>query len=107
MKDLMGLMKQAQEMQQKMSEAQARLDETEVTGESAAGMVRVTLTAKGDMRRVQIDRSMMDPEEPEILEDLIVAAHNDARRKAEEAQREVMKEAAGGLQLPPGVNLPF
>jgi DNA-binding YbaB/EbfC family protein len=107
MKDLMGLMKQAQEMQQKMSEAQARLDETEVTGESAAGMVRVTLTAKGDMRGVQIDKSMMDPEEPEILEDLIVAAHNDARRKAEEAQREVMKEAAGGLQLPPGVNLPF
>lgn len=107
MKDLMGLMKQAQEMQQKMSEAQGRLDETEVTGESGAGMVRVTLTAKGDMRSVSIDKSMMDPQEPEILEDLIVAAHNDARRKAEDAQREVMKEAAGGLQLPPGVNLPF
>ena len=107
MKNIAQMMKQAQEMQQKMSEAQARLDETEVTGESGAGMVRVTLTAKGDMRSVSIDKSMMDPQEPEILEDLIVAAHNDARRKAEDAQREVMKEAAGGLQLPPGVNLPF
>ena len=107
MKDLMGLMKQAQAMQAKMSEAQARLDETEVTGEAGAGMVRVVLTAKGDMVSVKFDPTVIDPAEPEILEDLIKAAHADARRKGEAAQQEVMKEAAGGLQLPPGMQMPF
>jgi len=107
MKDLMGLMKQAQAMQEKMAEAQARLDETEVTGEAGAGLVSVVMTAKGDMKRMSIDTSLMDPDEPEILEDLILAAHADARRKAEARQQEIMKEAAGGLQLPPGMNLPF
>lgn len=107
MKDLMGLMKQAQAMQEKMAEAQARLEETEVTGEAGAGLVSVAMTAKGDMKRVSIDKSLMDPDEPEILEDLILAAHADARRKAEARQQDIMKEAAGGLQLPPGMNLPF
>lgn len=107
MKDLMGLMKQAQAMQEKMAEAQARLDETEVTGEAGAGLVSVVMTAKGDMKRMSIDKSLMDPDEPEILEDLVLAAHADARRKAEARQQEIMKEAAGGLQLPPGMNLPF
>lgn len=107
MKDLMGLMKQAQAMQEKMAEAQAKLDETEVTGEAGAGLVKVTLTAKGDARGVSIDKSLMDPEEPEIVEDLIVAAHADARRKAEALQQEVIKDAAGGLQLPPGMQMPF
>ncbi|WP_300544821.1 YbaB/EbfC family nucleoid-associated protein [Maricaulis sp.] len=107
MKDLMGLMKQAQAMQQKMADAQAKLDAEEVTGESGAGLLRVTMTAKGDLKRVDIDKSLIDPDEPEILEDLILAAHNDARRKAEVRQQEILKDAAGGLDLPPGMNLPF
>jgi DNA-binding YbaB/EbfC family protein len=107
MKDLMGLMKQAQAMQQKMAEAQSKLDEAEVTGEAGAGLITVTMTAKGDMKRVSIDKSLIDPEEPEILEDLILAAHADARRKAEARQQEILKDAAGGLDLPPGMNMPF
>ena len=107
MKDLMGLMKQAQAMQQKMAEAQSKLDEAEVTGEAGAGLITVTMTAKGDMKRVSIDKSLIDPEEPEILEDLILAAHADARRKAEARQQEILKDAAGGLELPPGMNMPF
>ena len=107
MKDLMGLMKQAQAMQQKMAEAQEKLAETEVVGEAGAGLVQVTLTAKGDMKGVSVDKSLMDPEEPEILEDLLVAAHGDARRKAEERQQEILKDAAGGIDLPPGMNMPF
>ncbi|WP_291841853.1 YbaB/EbfC family nucleoid-associated protein [Maricaulis sp.] len=107
MTDLMGLMKQAQAMQAKMAEAQARLDETQVSGEAGAGMVRVTLTAKGDMVSLKVDPGVLDPSEPEILEDLVKAAHADARRKGEAAQQEIMKEAAGGLQLPPGMKMPF
>ena len=107
MKDLMGLMKQAQAMQEKMAEAQAALDEALVTGESGGGMVAVTLTAKGDMKALRIDPTMIDPSEPEILEDLVLAAHNEARRKAEDKQKELMQDAAAGLQLPPGMSLPF
>ncbi|WP_323762961.1 YbaB/EbfC family nucleoid-associated protein [Maricaulis sp.] len=107
MKDLMGLMKQAQAMQQKMTEAQARLAETEVTGEAGAGLVRVVLTAKGDMVSIHVDKSVMDPDEPGILEDLLKAAHADARRKGEDAQQDIMKDAAGDLQLPPGMQMPF
>ncbi|BDW98668.1 YbaB/EbfC family nucleoid-associated protein [Maricaulis maris] len=107
MKDLMGLMKQAQAMQEKMVEAQARLGETEVTGEAGAGLVKVVLTAKGDMVSIDVDKSLLDPEEPEILEDLLKAAHADARRKGDAAQQEIMKEAAGGLQMPPGMQMPF
>jgi hypothetical protein len=107
MKDLAGLMKQAQAMQQKMSEAQARLEEIEVTGEAGAGMVRVSMTAKGEARKVSIDKSAIDPEEPEILEDLVLAALADAKRKADEAQKKVFSEAAGGMGLPPGIDLPF
>ena len=107
MKDLMGLMKQAQAMQEKMVEAQALLGETEVTGEAGAGLVKVVLTAKGDMVSIDVDKSLLDPEEPEILEDLLKAAHADARRKGDAAQQEIMKEAAGGLQMPPGMQMPF
>lgn len=107
MKDLAGLMKQAQEMQKKMGEAQSRLDQLEVTGESGAGLIKVTLTAKGEPRRVSIDPSLVDPSEPEILEDLILAALADARRKADEAQARVLRDAAGGLGLPPGFDMPF
>lgn len=107
MKDLMGLMKQAQAMQEKMAAAQAQLDEVEVTGESGAGLVTLIMTAKGDLKKVNIDKGLMDPDEPEILEDLLMAAHNDARRKAEAKQQEILREAAGGLRLPPGMSMPF
>lgn len=107
MKDLAGLMKQAQEMQKKMSEAQARLDDIEVEGAAGAGLVTARMTAKGEVKGVSIDKSLMDPEEVEVLEDLVTAALADAKRKADEAQQKVLSEAAGGLGLPPGIDLPF
>ncbi|XBQ16507.1 MAG: YbaB/EbfC family nucleoid-associated protein [Oceanicaulis sp.] len=107
MKDLAGLMKQAQDMQKRMKEAQERLEDVEVTGESGAGMVKVTLTAKGEMRGLAIDRTVVDPEETEVLEDLIKAAYADAKRKADEAQQKVLAEATKGIGLPPGIDLPF
>ncbi len=81
MKNLAGLMKQASQMQSKMAEMQAKLDATEVEGEAGAGMVRVTLTGKSDLKRMTIDPKLLDPAEAEMLEDLIVAAHADAKRK--------------------------
>ena len=107
MKDLGGLMKKAQQMQQKMADAQARLETLEVTGEAGAGLVKLTLTAKGEMRGLEIDKSVIDPEDPSILEDLIKAAHNDAKRKADQAQAEAMSDATKGMGLPPGIDLPF
>lgn len=106
MKDLMNMMKQAKEMQARMGELQAELDRIEVQGTSGGGLVTVTLTAKGDMRGLKIDPGLIRADEAEILEDLIVAAHADARRKAEAALAEKMKELTGGLQLPPGMSLP-
>ena len=106
MTDLMGLMKQAQAMQQKMTEAQEKLDASQVIGEAGAGLVTLTLSGKGEMRALSIDPSLLDPAEGEVVEDLVMAAHHDARRKMEALQQEVMKEAAGGLQLPPGMSLP-
>jgi DNA-binding YbaB/EbfC family protein len=105
MRDLMGLMKQAQELQQKMQALQAELETTEVEGVAGAGMVRVRLTAKGEMKGLSIDPSLVKPDEAEILEDLIVAAHNDGRAKAEALMAERMKTLTGGLPLPPGFNL--
>jgi len=107
MPDFMGLMKQAQAMQAKLQEAQAELDQIEVEGQSGGGMVRVTLSAKGAMRGLAIDPSLMKAEEKEILEDLIVAAHADARAKAERILEEKMKSMTAGLPLPPGLKLPF
>jgi DNA-binding YbaB/EbfC family protein len=107
MKDLMDLMKQAQAVQEKMAEAQQKLADSEVSGEAGAGLVKVVLTAKGDCKSVSIDPSLFDPSEPEIVEDLIVAAHSDARRKAEAVQQDMLRDAAGGLQLPPGMPTPF
>lgn len=107
MKDIMGLMKQAQAMQARMQEVQAEMEQTEVEGASGGGLVRVTLTAKGAMRGVSIDASLMAPGEGEILEDLIVAAHEDARKKAERVLEEKMKAVTAGLPLPPGMKLPF
>jgi nucleoid-associated protein EbfC len=106
-KDLMGLMKQAQAMQAKMADAQAQLDQLEVEGQSGGGLVRVTLTAKGAMRRLALDDSLIRADEKEILEDLIVTAHEDARRKAERLAEEKMRDVTAGLPLPPGMKLPF
>jgi DNA-binding YbaB/EbfC family protein len=107
MRDIMGLMKQAQAMQAKLAEAQAELDTIEVEGQAGGGMVRVTLTAKGAMKGVTIDPSLMKAEEKEIAEDLIVAAHADARGKAERVLEEKMKTMTAGMSLPPGLKLPF
>ena len=105
MRDLMGLMKQAQAMQAKFAEMQKELDDTAVEGQAGGGMVKVTLTAKGAMKSLRIDPSLLKPEEAEIVEDLITAAHQDARGKAEALMSEKMKAVTGGLPLPPGLKL--
>ncbi|KQP09981.1 MAG: YbaB/EbfC family nucleoid-associated protein [Methylobacterium sp.] len=105
MRDLMGMMKQAQAMQEKMAALQGELDTVEVSGASGGGAVRVTMTAKGQVKGVQLDPAMMNPDEREILEDLIVAAMNDARGKAEQVAAERMGELTKGLPLPPGLKL--
>ena len=107
MADFMGLMKQAAQMQAKMQEMQAELDQIEVEGTAGGGMVTVKLSAKGDLKGAKIDDSLLNPSEQEILEDLLVAAHADARRKAEEVMQDKMKSLTGGLPLPPGMKLPF
>ncbi len=103
MKDLGALMKQAQAMQEKLQAAQARLAESEVQGAAGGDMVRVTLTGAGALTRVNIDPELLAREEAEILADLIIAAHADARRKLELAQTEVMREVAGPLAGMPGL----
>jgi DNA-binding YbaB/EbfC family protein len=105
MADFMGMMKQAAQLQSKMQELQAELDHIEVEGTAGGGMVTVTLTAKGDMKGARIDDSLIKPGEKEILEDLLVAAHADARRKAEAVMQDKMKSLTGGLPLPPGLKL--
>jgi DNA-binding YbaB/EbfC family protein len=107
MKNLGALMKQAQEMQKKMGEMQGRLTEIEVDGSSGAGMVSVTLTGKSDMKRIKIDPSLLKPDEAEVLEDLIVAATNDARARLETKTQDEMSQLTGGLDLPSGFKLPF
>ncbi len=105
MKDIMGLMKQAQGLQQKMQDVQAELDTVEVEGAAGGGMVKLTMTAKGQLKAVSIDPSLLTADEKEIVEDLIVAAANDARVKAERVMQERMAEVTKGLPLPPGLNL--
>jgi len=107
MKNLAGLMKQAQQMQSKMQEMQAKLESLEVTGEAGAGLVKVTLNGKGDLRSIRIDPKVIDPVDAEMLQDLIVAAHRDARTKIEAVSAEEMQKVTGGMQLPPGMKLPF
>ena len=101
------MMKQAQQLQKKMAEAQEQLSSIEVEGVSGGGMVKVIATAKGEIKRILLDDSIMKPEEKEITEDLIVAAINDAKQKGEVAAQEKMKEITGGIPLPPGMKLPF
>jgi len=105
MADFMGLMKQAAQLQTKMQELQAELDTIEVEGTSGGGMVTVKLSAKGELKGARIDDSLLKPGEKEMLEDLLIAAHSDARRKAETLVQERMKALTGGLPLPPGLKL--
>jgi DNA-binding YbaB/EbfC family protein len=105
--DLMGMMKQAKELQARMEAMQQEVAAMEVDGSSGGGLVKVTMNGKGEMRKISIDPSLMKPEEAEIVEDLIVTACNDARAKAEAALAEKMRAMTGGLQLPPGMKLPF
>src|SRR6267142_1663575 len=105
MADFMGLMKQAAELKSKMESMQAELERVEVDGNAGGGLVTVRLSGKGEMKSVKIDDSLIKPQEKEIVEDLIVAAHADARRKAEAVVQEKMKSVAGGLPLPPGLKL--
>jgi DNA-binding YbaB/EbfC family protein len=107
MKNLGNLMKQAQELQSKMAAVQAELEAMEIAGQSGGGLVTVTLTGKGDMKAVAIDPSLAKPDEVEILEDLIAAAHADAKARMERMVADKMKEVTGNLPLPPGMNLGF
>jgi DNA-binding YbaB/EbfC family protein len=105
MADFLGLMKQAAELKSRMEAMQAELDQVELEGSAGGGLVTVTLSAKGEMKAVKIDDSLFKPGEKQIVEDLIVAAHADARRKAEAVLQEKMKDVTGGLPLPPGMKL--
>jgi DNA-binding YbaB/EbfC family protein len=105
MADFMGLMKQAAELKTKMEAMQAELDRIEVEGVAGGGLVTVRLTAKGEMKSLAIDATLMKPDEKEIVEDLVVTAHADARRKAEALLQEKMQALTGGLPLPPGLKL--
>ncbi len=107
MRDIMGLMKQAQQMQQKMQALQEELEAIEVEGAAGGGVVKVVMAAKGAVKSVTIDPSLMVPGEQEIVEDLVVAALNDARGKAERLLQERTAELTKGLPLPPGMKLPF
>ncbi|WP_284246562.1 YbaB/EbfC family nucleoid-associated protein [Thalassotalea insulae] len=107
MKGGMGnLMKQAQQMQAKMAKAQEEIANMEVTGESGAGMVKVTMTGSHSVRRVEIDESLME-DDKEMVEDLVAAAFNDAVRRVEEVNKEKMGALTGGMQMPPGMKMPF
>jgi DNA-binding YbaB/EbfC family protein len=105
MADFLGLMKQAAELKSKMEAMQAELDQVEVEGTSGGGLVTVKLSGKGEMKAVRIDDSLLKPSEKEVVEDLLIAAHADARRKAEAVMQEKMQTVAGGLPLPPGLKL--
>jgi DNA-binding YbaB/EbfC family protein len=107
MKNIGQLMKQAQEMQAKMAEMQAQLEAVEMTGGAGGGMIQLTLNGKGDLRKLKIDPVLLDPKDVEVLEDLIVAAFNDARGKVSAHAEQEMQKLTGGLQLPGGLKLPF
>ncbi|MDB5539806.1 MAG: YbaB/EbfC family nucleoid-associated protein [Devosia sp.] len=107
MKDLMGMMKAAQEMKGRMEEFQTQLAELTVEGRSGGGMVTVTLSGKGEMRGLKIDPSLFKEDDVSVLEDLILAAHNDAKAKAETEMNAKMQEMTAGLPLPPGMKFPF
>jgi DNA-binding YbaB/EbfC family protein len=107
MKNLTELMKQAGDMQTKMADMQSALEDMEVEGLSGAGLVKVVLNGKGVLLAVHVDESLVKPGEKEVMEDLIVAAHNDAKAKAEAMVAEKTQEMMGGISLPPGMKMPF
>jgi DNA-binding YbaB/EbfC family protein len=107
MKNLNDMMKQVQAMQSRMAEMQAKLEAATVTGQSGGGLVKVTMNGKGAMTALSIDASLFKPDDKEIVEDLIVAAHTDAKNKVEAMMAEEMKSVTGGMPLPPGLKLPF
>jgi DNA-binding YbaB/EbfC family protein len=111
MKNLGNMLKQAQQMQTRMAEMQAKLDATLVDGAAGGGMVKITLSGKGDLKRVEIDPSLMVTDEREVLEDLLVAAHADAKQKVEAMMGEEMQKATAGMNIPGGLpggfKLPF
>lgn len=107
MVDILGMMKKAQEMQAKMAEMQEQLGQMSVDGSSGGGLVTVTLTGKGEMKGLRIDPSLFKEDDVEVLEDLIVTAHNEAKQKAEAEMQKRMSDVTSGLPLPPGMKLPF
>jgi len=107
MKNIGQMLKQAQEMQDRMAEMQERLAAVEVSGAAGGGFVQVTLTGKGEVKRIRIDKSLVQPDELEVLEDLLMAAFNDARSHLDTHVAEEMQKLTGGLKLPPGIKLPF
>jgi DNA-binding YbaB/EbfC family protein len=107
MKNFGNMLKEAQKLQGKMTEMQAKLNEIEMDGSAGGGMVTVTLNGKGEMRKVKIDPTLADPNEIEILEDLVVAAFNDAKARVESHVQQEMGKLTGGLNLPAGLKLPF
>jgi len=107
MRNLGNMMKQAQQMQQRLAEMQEKLGQTEIEGQAGGGMVKVVVTGKSEVRKVSIDKALIDPNEAEVLEDLIVAACNDARQKVEARTAEMMQQVTGGMNLPGGLKLPF
>ena len=107
MKDLLGLMSKAKEMQAKFEALQQEIAAIEATGQAGGGLVKATLSGKFELRSLKIDTTLMRPDEGEILEDLIIAAHNDAKAKVEAAMQEKTRELTAGMPLPPGMKLPF
>lgn len=107
MKNLGNMLKEAQKLQSRMAEMQQKLAEMEVEGQAGAGLVAITLNGKGELRKVKIDKSLLVPDDVEILEDLIVAAANDAKGKVEAQMQAEMSKLTGNLPLPPGFKLPF
>ena len=107
MNQLQQMLKQAQKIQTQLAQTQEKLGTVDVHGTSGGGLVTVTVNGRGEMRRVKIDPSLLTPEEGEVLEDLIVAAYNDGKAKAEVMANDEMSKVTGGLALPPGMNMPF
>ena len=107
MRDLMGMMKQAQELQGKMQEFQESIGNIVAEGRSGGGLVVISVTGKGELRGLKIDPSLFKEDSVEVLEDLIIAAHKDAKEKAEAEVQRKMSELTAGLPLPPGLKLPF
>jgi len=107
MRDIMGMMGKVKDMQAKMEQMQAEIAALEVTGQSGGGLVTVTMTGKGDLKGLKIDPSLFKEDDVEILEDLIIAAHKDAKDKAEALMVEKTRELTAGLPIPPGMKLPF